>query len=386
MTTPDTAVRRDPRRIWAAARGPLAIVALIVVVAVVLAAFADRTNRAALDPTSIDESGSRALARLVTARGVRVDIARSAADIRAAGSDATVLVPFPSVLSAGQVDAVRSGGADTVLVQPHQDVLDALAPGVVEVGGRSVDVVQPGCDLDAARAAGPAALRDTAVYTAPSGAPACYPTPDGSAVVQLGAGTATVTVLGSTAPLTNRSLAEEGNAALTMRLLGRHPRLVWFLPVPEGLPVDQQRSVTELIPAGWRWGALPLLTALLLTIVWRARRLGPVVAEPLPVVVRAAEAVEGRALLYRRAQARGHATDVLRRASRTRLSTVVGLPTGTGGPGAPAPELVAAVAARSGRPAGEVTALLYGPAPGDDAAMIDVAVALDTCEKEVRRS
>ena len=46
---------------------------------------------------------------------------------------------------------------------------------------------------------------------------------------------------------------------------------------------------------------------MLLLALWRARRLGPVVAEPLPVVVRAAETVEGRARLYRRGGARGQA-------------------------------------------------------------------------------
>lgn len=376
----DTAVRRDPRRIWAAARGPLVIAALIVATAVLVTAFGDRTNRASLDPASVDEYGSRALAQLLRAQGVQVDLARRAADVAGAGPDATVLVPFPELLSASQVEAVRVAGSDVVLLAPDQDVLDRLAPGVLEAGSTRVDTLDPACSVPAAQAAGAAELGGT-LYTGPAGSAACYPAPGGATLVQVSGFRRSVTVLGTDTPLTNQALADQGNAALTMRLLGAHPRLVWFLAAPEGVPVDRQRSFTQLVPPGWRWGALTLLVAVALAIGWRARRLGPVVTEPLPVAVRAAEAVEGRALLYRRARARGHAVDVLRRASRDRLRSLVGLPADTG-----EAELVAVVAARTGRPAPEVEALLYGPAPADDAAMIDVAVALDGCEKEVRRS
>jgi hypothetical protein len=114
-------------------------------------------------------------------------------------------------------------------------------------------------------------------------------------------------------------------------------------------------------------------------VLWRARRLGPVVREPLPVVVRASEAVEGRARLYRRAGAREHAAETLREATRARLRPLVGLP-----PDAAAGELVGAVAARVGRR--DVGGLLYGPPPGDDAGLVALARALDECEGEVRRS
>ena len=49
-----------------------------------------------------------------------------------------------------------------------------------------------------------------------------------------------------------------------------------------------------------------------LLVLWRARRLGPVVTEPLPVVVRSAEVVEGHGRLYSRAGARDRAAAALR--------------------------------------------------------------------------
>ena len=107
------------------------------------------------------------------------------------------------------------------------------------------------------------------------------------------------------------------------------------------------------------------MVAVLLLALWRARRLGPVVTEPLPVVVRAAETVEGRARLYRRGGARDTAAEALR---------------GAPGPGwrrcwgcrrAPRrPRWWPPIGGRTGVPAASVGALLYGAAPADDAALV----------------
>jgi len=106
---------------------------------------------------------------------------------------------------------------------------------------------------------------------------------------------------------------------------------------------------------------------------------GPVVEEPLPVVVRAAEAAEGRARLYRRAGARGRAAQNLRAATLGRLMPLLGQ-----GRAADPVSVTAAVAARAARPAAEVSALLYGAAPADDAALVRLANELDALERMVR--
>lgn len=371
---PRTTLRRDPRTVWAAARGPVAIGVVIVVLAVILAALTPRTTRGFLDPDSTSADGSRALATLLRDRGVRVDLLRTSAELRGIGSDATVLVPLADTLSAVQLDALRATGADLVLTLPNDGQLRVLAPGVEQGSPRAGERAwQPDCDLAAVRAAG-AVTAGARAYTAAQGI-SCYRDEDGAGLVQVTVDGRTVTVLGGYEALTNGALADEGNAALTMNLLGQHPRLVWFRGIPEGVSVDQRRPITALVPEGWLWATGMLVVAALLTIGWRARRLGRVVTEPLPVVVRAAEAVEGRARLYRRARARDHAVEVLREATRARLAGLVGTST--------RPALVAAVAARTGRPPVEVDGLLYGPAPMDDSAMIDLARALDACEAEV---
>lgn len=129
-------------------------------------------------------------------------------------------------------------------------------------------------------------------------------------------------LLGSADLLYNQHLAEHGNASLALQLLGTHKHLVWYLPSVSdpSSAQDQQRGFLDLIPSGWRWALLQLAFAAVCAALWRARRLGPLVPEKLPVTVPAAETTEGHARLYEQANARDRASDVLRSATRTRLA------------------------------------------------------------------
>ena len=127
-------------------------------------------------------------------------------------------------------------------------------------------------------------------------------------------------------------------------------------------------------------GLAQLAIAVLLLALWRARRLGPVVAEPLPVVVRAAEAVEGAGPALPTGRCAGPGRRGTAHGVRARLVPALGLPRR-----AEPTAVVAAVAARSSRPAAEVGALLYGAAPADDASLVRLADALDDLEREARR-
>jgi hypothetical protein len=105
------------------------------------------------------------------------------------------------------------------------------------------------------------------------------------------------------------------------------------------------------------------------------------VPEPLPVVIRASETVEGLGRLYRAARARGRAATALRAATLTRLAPRLGLRRGDG-----TPAMVNSVCARTGRAPAAVAELLYGPEPEDDRALVALADQLDILEAEVRRS
>ena len=378
-----------PANVWRAARRPVAIGLFVVLTGVLLATLATQPVRGLLNPDAVDSSGSRALAQLLRDQGVTVTVVRSSAELgRLGGPDATVLVALPERLSTGQLRAAGRSGADLVLVAPGATALKELAPRVELTTLRHRgERREPGCALPAAQVAGAAELAGER-YRAPGGLE-CYADDGGAALVQvavpLDGASRTVTVLGAPEPLTNGALADGGNAALAMRLLGAKPTLLWYLPGPE--PSDAApRDLGELVPPGWWWAALQLALATVLAAVWRARRLGAVVREPLPVVVRAVVAVEGRARLYRRAGARAHAADTLRAATRARLAPLLGLGR-PDGEQAIAPEaLVDAVAARTGRAPAEVTELLYGAAPVDERAMVELADQLDDCEREVLRT
>src|SRR4029079_16437584 len=126
----------------------------------------------------------------------------------------------------------------------------------------------------------------------------------------------------------------------------------------------------ELLPPVVPILALQRLLVVVVAALWRGRRLGRLVTERLPVVVRAGETTRGRGRLYRRGRSYGHAAAALRAGTAARSAARLGLPGW-----APAP-LVAAAAARatSRRPA-DVEALLYGPPPTDDRGLADLARA-----------
>jgi hypothetical protein len=296
------------------------------------------------------------------------------------GPGDTLLVVDPDLLVTSQVAAVRATGADLVMVA-------ATAPGRYLPGVTAAPVdpeVRPaGCALEAARRAGTADAGVVAYGTDDAGLQdpqLCYSRDGRPSLVRATVDGRLVTQLGSPAPLSNSRLADEGDAALALGLLGGHPRLVWYLPSAGDVPASAQKSFYDLVPVGIWWALLQVGLAVLLLALWRARRLGAVVAEPLPVAVRAAETEEGRARLYRRNGARGQAAESLRAGVRSRLGTALGLPRR-----ADPQAVVGAVAARCGWPAADVAALLYGAAPADDAALVRLADRLDALEREVRR-
>lgn len=360
------------------------IIGLVVVVVSIVTVLLRGTGQSgALDPGSFAPSGSHALARLIEAQGVHIDVVHTAGDAtRAAhaGGDATLLITLPDLLVPEQLATLGHGIADLVVVAPHEDAVVALSPSVHTAGETPVVGRSPNCSVEALAATGTATMGGVLYQTTGDAqAQRCYPAGDAASLLQLSTGGATITFLGTGTPLTNHDLAQRGNAAVAMRLLGKHQRLVWYVPSLSDPSLSEgQRSFYDLLPRGGLYGLAQVAVAVMLLALWRARRLGAVVTEPLPVVVRAAETVEGRARLYRRARASDHAAFALRQAARERLVSRVGLATATD-PAA----LLDAVAHRVGRSAAEVHSLLYGPAPADDAALVRLADALDALEKEV---
>jgi Domain of unknown function (DUF4350) len=199
-----------------------------------------------------------------------------------------------------------------------------------------------------------------------------------------------IVYVGASDPFRNSRIGEQGNAALATGLLSAGNRLIWLdLHAKETTPVNVDITLPRyhrddgnrgggrdspfavLPPMLWAWLSLLAAGAVLIAFV-RGRRLGPPVAEPLPVVVPAAEAVTGRGRLYRRVRARQPTLNALRASAIARLARVV-YPFDEApperdllSPGPAAEALVARIAARTGEP-NDIRAVLYGDTvSGDD--------------------
>ncbi|MEU0354000.1 DUF4350 domain-containing protein [Streptomyces cyaneofuscatus] len=407
-----TSTAPPPHQVWKRARGLLIALLILVIAGVTFAAVRSGTNYGHLDPRSADAKGSRAAAELLKARGISVTVATTLDEATiAVGPDTTLLVTGPNLLTPAQQrrlhEATSASTGRTVLIAPGPAAASRLSPGVRTEPHRPVSPLPPSCAFPAARSAGTADMGGVR-YTAPdSTATACYPS-DGtpSLLILKHRADGDTVLLGSPDLLHNERLDQQGNASLALQLLGSRPHLVWYLPSladpsatsDDGSPDNnndtnsdgnggktsgEESGFLDLIPSGWLWGTLQLTLAAVLAAIWRGRRLGPLVVERLPVSIRASESAEGRASLYRKANARERAAESLRAAARTRIARLAGV---TAREAHTPHVLLPAVSARTTTAGDDLSTLLFGPAPADDAALVLLAEHLDALEREVRTS
>jgi hypothetical protein len=289
---------------------------------------------------------------------------------------ATVFVPDPTSLTRAELAQLNQTSANVVLVAPDRREIAAVGLAATPAHRVSETTVEPACSLPTAVTAGNIRFTGT-TYDARPPLVTCYPIGRGAGLLAIGRGDHFVAVVGATRIWTNSRLGDNGDAALALGLLSSQPTVLWILPrPPTQSPADRRhKGLFELLPDRLLWALLQLLVVVLLIALWRGRRLGPVVGEPLPVVVPSAETVRGRARLLRAARARGAAASELREATVRRLEGALGL-----GHDAPPAAVVAGVSTHTGHASGEIESLLFGPDPHDDAALVALANALEDLE------
>lgn len=374
MTTAAIEPPLDLRAAWRRWRFPVTVLALALGAAIALAAVENAPPQRPLDPRDASPVGARALAQLLEQRGVSII---PAATVPADLTDATVFVPDPQSRTIAELAGLNASSAELVVVSPSNRELDALAIDARVSGHVDERTVDANCSWGAASIAGDIRFAGTTYDASTPSDTTCYPTGSGAGLLGVPGADQSIAVVGSAIVWTNARLGDNGDAALALSLLSAHPRLVWLLPKPPtASPSDREhKGLFSLLPSRLLWALLQLIVVVLALAAWRARRLGPVVGEPLPVVVPAAETVRGRARLMRAARARGTAAAELRTATTRRLSEMLGL-----GPDAPRAAVVAAVTERTGRAGHDVDDVLYGTDPHDDAALVALAAALDEIE------
>jgi hypothetical protein len=388
-TTPTVRASARRARPWIA----LAVVALLGAVAAVLLSGSDATGGRALGPENAAPAGAKALVEVLRDEGVDVRVVSSLADARtaAARSGTTLLVDDAgSYLVADQWDELGDAATSLVLLAPGATALDALAPGVSAVA-EVADGVRPlGCDLPAlsrverVHAAGLAYSTDGVDAGSGVDVAACVrdPESDGAGLVVLDDGDRRVAVVGTTTALTNGTIATAGadDAAYALALLGQTDDLVWYLPGADDVP-EGSGTLATLTP-GWVTPVLLLLTATAVAaMVWRGRRLGPLVVERMPVVVRASETTEGRARLYERSGQRGHALDQLRIGTLGRLARLTGLSSTSS-----VDEVVDRVADLLQADPRGLRHVLVDADPADDAELVRLSDSLLDLERAVARA
>jgi hypothetical protein len=374
-----------------------------------------RVSGLPLDPDDTGHGGARAVAEVLRAHGVDVTVVRSVDDLERtldafdSRSGWTVVMADATYLGRGAAERLTRAIEQTrrfVVVQPDEVELEDLAlPLTVTDRGSAAlaaectsDVVDPTDRLVASWSRYSLLDAPGARSRSAAGATLCFPPAStsgdasgsrrsGALVVLPPEGRVPETVvLGSAPSVSNGQVLDAGHAAMALRALGRTEHLLWYVPSvsdldaldPSGNHVaDPGRGVPVwLAPGSWLVAAAVIAFALA-----RGRRLGRLVAEPLPVVVRAVETTEARGRLYHRAADRPLAARALRVGTLTRLADRLGLPRST-----PLVVLAAAAARASRVPSSEVELLLDGPDPTTDRDLLLLAQRLADLEESVRNA
>jgi hypothetical protein len=365
---------------WRTVRWVLLALVVIVGLSVLAAYLTGPRPGGRMDPEATSADGAHALVTLLSDHGVEVIEADDIATVERSARPDTLLVVAPTsfLIDDEGLQRLRGLHGDVLLVEPLSSIREALAREIRTAPATSFGG-EPNCDMPEATRAGSIQLSLSDTYEAVGDAAVtrCY---DGALVRYTDDGR-TVTVVGSADFMTNSGLLKEGNAALAMNLAGSRERVIWYTPKRIEGESDGATSIMDLIPARVGWMFLQLCLAVALVALWRGRRIGPLVAEDLPVVVRASETVEGRGRLYRSRRARDRAASSLRTASLARLLPRLGL----GAQSDPA-AVVETIARRVQYEPIAVEYALFGRPPTDDAELVNLARLLDDIERQVANS
>lgn len=354
----------------------VAVVAIAVGTAVLNAAPGAGTT---FDPANPAPEGARALRSVLEQQGVQVTVASTTADAADASGTLFVDDTEATITTASWRRLIR-GRSRVVVVAPDRTALDALLPEVSQAGEPDTETAAAGCGLALAQRAGSMSLTDVTLTLRSTGDTVCFRTASGAG--QLVRGTANgvqVTLLADRTAFTNEHIATAGNAAVALNVLGASDSLVWFQQSPLDPAVAGTKTLQDLTPP---W-VTPLVVLLLLsglaTTLWKGRRLGPIVVEALPVIVRSRETVEGRARLYDRGRARLRAADALRMGAVGRIASVLGLPKS-----ASVDEVVDAAARATNGHRDRVAAVLLTEEPASDRDLVRISDDLARLEAAVR--
>lgn len=377
-TAGSTAATRRPGR-RAGVIGWLFVIALLIGIALLSLRLATTAPSLSgvLNPESPGPAGAKAIAELVRQQGTAVEVVRSRAAAAAAiEPGSTLVLTDPVALSDDAVLSLLGEADRVVLLSTSTRTLDLLDLGT---GAAGLGTLTAGCGE--AEFAGVGTIESERMFLPGTGVEGCFRDDSGAAALLIAERDGTrVSFVEATRMLSNRHLAEDGNAALGLALLAQTDHVVWYVgSFEDGDRVaDAADTLGDLTPAWLTPAILLLILAGIAAIWWRGARFGPLVSESLPVTVRASETMHGRARLTAKAADAAHAAAAIRAGTRARLALRLAL-----SPRATAVEVADAASDRLGIPRGSLHDLLDGAPPADDRELIELARRLAELETAV---
>ncbi|MGO2745866.1 DUF4350 domain-containing protein [Microbacterium sp.] len=373
-----TAVREKGR--LRSALGWVAIAAAVIVFALLIGAlsFGAPDSRGGLDPESAKGSGTLALAELLRDQGVEITVTRTRADaVAAIDDDTTLVMADPYSLSDDAVSALIEPARSTVFLSSASRLLRLLDLGENAAPPAS-GALSVGCD--APELANVGTVQPDRFFSPASGVEGCFTDDEAAGLLIAERDGVRTALLEGSGLLSNEHLAENGNAALGLALLGQTDHVVWYVPSFSDTDIEAQSpdTLATLTPEWVTPAILLLLLAGILAGISRGQRFGRLVTETLPVTVRASETMHGRARLTARAGDSAHAAAALREGSLRRLAARLGLAARS----TPA-EVADSASDRLRIPRGALHHLLDGPLPENDSELVDTARRLAELETAV---
>lgn len=374
------------------------IVLVTAAVLAVLLLWPARFTGLALDPENPTPEGTKALAQVLGQEGIKVTIVRTIADAAELATDAepTTLV-ITDYYRAAYYNS-NSGMDEVINSYPDVVVLGALSMPDEMTQEFQVDYTsfETEVTFDAkcpSAVVGQARTISTAnsqVFRLSPGsvsneARMCF-VRDGVGLLahtRLASGT-NIDVVADEMAFTNGAILRSDAAALALTLMGRHPHLVWLSLDPDSV-YDDEEEEENAAPEGQAF--LPpwfdsfrglLVWSGLVAMMWRGRRLGRLVIEPLPVVVKAIETTLARGRVYHKTHATERSLLALQQATARRLAQRLSLPAN-----APLAQVSDATAVAANRDPSQVWEMLSAPVHSEQE-MVSRAQGLATLEEEVR--
>lgn len=382
MTVTSTPATSQPPRRGRRIAGWAALILAIAVVGSIGALISQNgqwSERAPLDPESTGPDGARAIARVLAEQGVEVQVVRDRdAAMAALDGDETLLLPDAPGLSDESLTRLAEAAGDVVLAEPRSRTLRLLVSGSTLAGAGPEAALPADCAAPAAGQADEIVAGD--LYSPGDEVTGCYPVDGAYALLTADTETGSVAAVDALSLFTNENVTRADNAALALTLLGGRENLVWYMPSPgDGDAGAHAPTLGELTPPWVTPSILLLIVAAIGAGIWRGRRFGPLVAENLPVTVRATETTIGRGRLYERSRDAAHAIDQLRGAAVPRLARTLGL-AASAAPG----DVADAAAARLNVERAVTRSILIDTRPTDDRALVELSDRLIDLEARVR--